>query len=884
MFRNFLRLFAAVLIISLFAACSDSDDSYGYGKYTVSYYDRENHIYTSFLYAVRAGEGEVIQLPDLDNSEYRLLKRHENDTFYGWKDAKGELHPVPLEPYTVTSDMEFDAVWDVQRFKVTFYNEDGVTVYDDSFRVQRDGSILLPKLADTPTHFFQGWKRGDPGSTVVESGTVEIDDNTSFYQAWYDISGDFLVGFYDATTILDPADVPFLTVTPNNYSVAPGKRVAVPSSSSNLTLPYPDNFSVSHAGYIFDGWYLLNTGVRYPAGYTYIVSGSVSFYARWKAKDPLNPPATVKANLYDDGILLASVDDYPVNAQNLVSNIDRKGYTFDGWIPADDPGNKYYSDGFAIISIGEDTDLTAHFTMNDPITIKTPAELNDVRTAPDKNYRLGNNIPLSTDFGKESANETWTPIDNFTGNFDGNGYEVSGLYIDYSKLPADNQSYVGLFAFTDNGSRIENLTVDVAEIIGKNYAGGVTGYVKGTVDYTSKIVDSKVISTDPNAKIHIENTDETASAGGVAGALGDYATVINAANSVEVYVKGSTAYAGGITGLVAGSSGAQSTNTSQITRSTNTAKITAEVTGHTTEGYAGGLAGRYRANQPLSFSHNTGEINSITSAPASASQIYSGGIYGRGNTTEDSYNTGVITANNTSVNPRYTYAGGLSGAGAWIARGYNTASISAIGGAAHAGGLSGDGEDSINNSYNTGYVSADATYDAAIVGGVIGFQLEGIINRTYNTGDVRASYPNHSAFAGGIIGDKFNVVVVGNAAINAAVTAIGSSRHANRILGGIRTGGGYNLGVNFALETMSSQGGFTNSGTNYNGADKTAEELQTKTVYSTPIADGGLGFEFCEEVSITSRPCGKDYPWKTAGNASGYKYPILYWQNSDNPF
>jgi hypothetical protein len=128
------------------------------------------------------------------------------------------------------------------------------------------------------------------------------------------------------------------------------------------------------------------------------------------------------------------------------------------------------------------------------------------------------------------------------------------------------------------------------------------------------------------------------------------------------------------------------------------------------------------------------------------------------------------------------------------------------------------------------------------------------------------------------------VLVLGNAALNTSITAAsGSGRHVNRILGGIRSGGGYNVGINFALDKMS--GSFSNNTGFYPGDSKTAADFLTKKLYADPIDLGdGLEFEFCEDVPELRRPCGEEYPWKLPSTASDYKYPILYWQNSNNPF
>ncbi|MGG1517078.1 S-layer homology domain-containing protein [Paenibacillus oryzisoli] len=102
------------------------------------------------------------------------------------------------------------------------------------------------------------------------------------------------------------------------------------------------------------------------------------------------------------------------------------------------------------------------------IDVSTPAELNDIRNHLTDNFRLTQDIDLST------YTTNWFPIgvyntSPFTGKFDGQGHTISNLNID---RPDDN--HVGLFALTKNAS-ITNVHLMNVNVRGFRYVGGLVG-------------------------------------------------------------------------------------------------------------------------------------------------------------------------------------------------------------------------------------------------------------------------------------------------------------------------------------------------------------------------------------------------------------------------
>ena len=122
--------------------------------------------------------------------------------------------------------------------------------------------------------------------------------------------------------------------------------------------------------------------------------------------------------------------------------------------------------------------LSGKGSVNDPYTISTKEQLNNVKFDLTASYKLINNIDLE--------NIDFVPIGNeeapFTGTFDGNGYAIQNL-----KINQQSRSYVGLFGSINNAT-VKNLSIVDANIIGSNYTGGLSGYS----NYSSTISNCSV--------------------------------------------------------------------------------------------------------------------------------------------------------------------------------------------------------------------------------------------------------------------------------------------------------------------------------------------------------------------------------------------------------
>lgn len=307
-------------------------------------------------------------------------------------------------------------------------------------------------------------------------------------------------------------------------------------------------------------------------------------------------------------------------------------------------------------------------TASSPYLIGTADQLNLIRGAYlNKNvyFKLTKNIDLST----SSYKDNWTPIGErsnapFRGNFDGNGFVISGLTIDLAS------NAVGLFGNTGIESAIRNVKLDNVNVTGLNSTGGLVGANKGL------IANSYVTG-------QVNGGDYT---GGLVGYNG--VTVANA----NAIVRDSFAIAD-VTGAY-GSGGLAGSNTGTIANS--------YATGDAKGDYAvGGLVGDNDGT--VSRSYATGTLLD--------GQCIGGLVGNNAGIINDSFATGEVNGSFST--------GGLTGYNyGSISRSYSTGDVY---GYQHVGGLVSNLEvaGTISDSFATGDVSGDY-----YVGGLIGFDIE----------------------------------------------------------------------------------------------------------------------------------------------------------------
>ncbi len=311
-------------------------------------------------------------------------------------------------------------------------------------------------------------------------------------------------------------------------------------------------------------------------------------------------------------------------------------------------------------------------TGQNPIPLCTCEDLDRVRNYISSSFALQNDINFADCDQTYTTGEGFTPIGGtFTGNFNGQGYTITGLYIN---KPTINN--VALFYTTGSSANIENLEVVNADITGSNYVSLISGYNYGNIiNCLSSGVLRGVNYVGGTAGINRGQIESSQSA-----------TEINGNQRV-----------GGITGQ----------NMGKI--------INAEFTGTliSISDWAGGIVGYNDVNTAI--------INTISSGQVNCGNSYVGGITGiNKGQINNTYSTGTVIGANL-------YTGGLVGynnAGASILNSYSTASAN---GNQRVGGLVGENRGTITNSYTTATVTG-----SQYVGGLVGTNYLTVTNCWWN--------------------------------------------------------------------------------------------------------------------------------------------------------
>lgn len=381
-------------------------------------------------------------------------------------------------------------------------------------------------------------------------------------------------------------------------------------------------------------------------------------------------------------------------------------------------------------------------TADAPYIVKTPEQLDAVRTILNGHFKLGGNIDLTqylaTGDGYTRWNTSgWLPISDadhkFSGSFDGGNYKITGLWINRGDM-----DFVGLFGYGKDAV-FKNLAIEL-----NNAKGGVRGNIRvGALagEVTRGLVENCSVSG---------NIAASGFAGGLLGGMEGGGTVRSC--SVSGSVAGG-AQSGGLIGQLGGLS---------IQSVVTNCHATSDVSG--TEYYTGGLVG-YMVNSIVDQCYATGSVtgvnatgglaghtrsggkitNSYASGTVVGSDTQAGGLVGSnyGDLIQNCYATGGVTAVNGQ-------AGGLAG---YMRSGETVTDCYATGDAAggnETGGLVGALNTDITNCYATGKVIGTGDFS----GGLAGIAAGCTVSFCYASGAVRGgTRPSYITGTGGLIGN-----------------------------------------------------------------------------------------------------------------------------------
>ena len=409
-----------------------------------------------------------------------------------------------------------------------------------------------------------------------------------------------------------------------------------------------------------------------------------------------------------------------------------------------------------------------------PVAINSAEDLDNARNNLEGRYVLTADIDLS-------SIENWQPIgdsstNKFTGNFDGKGFEISGLN-------SSGYQYAGLFGYVE-GANISNIGILAGNISsassGNSYVGGLVGWASGSQISNSYAKMTGDISSIASSESHTGGLVGYAGSSSISNSYAEVAGNISSIASSESYV-------GGLVGRVVGDS--------QISNSY--AEVAGNISSTGSYSYAGGLVG-YAFSSPIndSYADVTDDISST------ASTSYAGGLvgYAFSSPINDSYADVTGDISPTSSN-NYSYAGGLVGraSSSLISNSYAVVTgdiySSPISLFSHVGGLVGRATNNspINDSYAevvgniTSSTSLAPSSSNSYAGGLVGSTSNGSpINNSYVVieGNISSSSVDFS-FVGGLVGRLAGDSPINNSYVDVMGSIFSSATSRSSSAGGL---------------------------------------------------------------------------------------------------
>ena len=275
-----------------------------------------------------------------------------------------------------------------EEYKITFQTNGGSTIEPQYVKYGR----LVTRPADDPTrtgYLFDGWYLG---AELFPFNSYQVYDDLTLLAHWKSMN-------INLTLDANGGDVEYNTKTVT-YGV-------------DYVLPTP-----TRANYTFDGWYLDDTLLCPMSGVWTFSKVDITLKARWAGTQAEITFASDENIQVDSSpIIIAYGDDYTLPVPTILT-----GDKFIGWADAsgelvtDETGKSLKPSEFK-------TNTELHAVYYVPVT--TPNQLLNLCTAEANDERLTRTYVLQNDLDFTGlANES---IYNFTGIFDGNGYDIIGL-------------------------------------------------------------------------------------------------------------------------------------------------------------------------------------------------------------------------------------------------------------------------------------------------------------------------------------------------------------------------------------------------------------------------------------------------------------------------
>jgi hypothetical protein len=460
--------------------------------------------------------------------------------------------------------------------------------------------------------------------------------------------------------------------------------------------------AVADEGYRFVSWSgnVFTIGNINAASTNIIVNGDYFIMANFEATSRVQYSLTITSTA-GGSVTTPGVGTFACNAGTVVNLAASatSGYRFVNW--TGDVGTVANINGAASsITMNGNYSIAANFALEIALEIWDWSDLDDTRGNLGGSYTLMNDMDSTTagyeELASSRANEGkgWQPIgtydDQFTGSFDGQGYEIRDFFIERA-----DESGVGLFGDIGSGV-IKNIGVVSVTVTGDSSVGGLVGSSTGTVsnsysagsvagsEYVGGLVGYSTGTVSDSYSVTVVTGSE--SVGGLVGV--STGTVSNSYSSVNVAGTGQqeSLCLGGLVGI----------NTGNVSSSYSSGNVTG--TGEQQSLSVGGLAGL-----------NTGTVNdSHSSANVTGTgeqqSLYIGGLVGinTGNV-GNSYCRGNVIGTGQQ---KLLCVGGLVGVN--------------MGGSSYTG--------TVTNSYSSGNVTGEQR--SLYVGGMVGANT-GTVNNSF---------------------------------------------------------------------------------------------------------------------------------------------------------
>ena len=282
-----------------------------------------------------------------------------------------------------------------------------------------------------------------------------------------------------------------------------------------------------------------------------------------------------------------------------------------------------------------------------------------------KTINLGANIVLNNGNCEDWETNTtglheWNPIGSFKGSFNGQGYTISGLYI--NRDSNDDQD-LGLFGSIGDGSSVQNLKIVNSYIKGKGsftktrdvYIGGIVGEIDSRSDGISYCGFDGIISADYSGSVSEFLIGGVC--GGVSSAKGEIA---HCYNNADIKVNLNNLSGALVAFYINGIGGA-----TIVSNSYNAGNIYATI--NNSELYMNAVAGISAVSTDITSCYNIGNITLSGSGNGEVMAV--GGLGGfTSKSLQYCYNTGTIATDEFSIStsqlgffPKALMAGIISG-------------------------------------------------------------------------------------------------------------------------------------------------------------------------------------------------------------------------------